>query len=301
MRPLSKILVGVDLSESSDALIEFAQELGKNFGSEIVLFNSVEDTILEHAAAGFDPNAIINAHVEKAKEYLEKKIKYLEENGVAAYYVINDTPEDPAHAICKFAQQEHVSEILIGHKGKGIFKIFPIGSTALSVVGLSKVPVILVKFVEKKQKIKTYNRENTVISEFLQRVIIGIDNHMSKDMLEYFANLLKTAWKNTTGEVHIIHVIESDETEADAKKLVSQAKTILEAYGIEAKTYLLTGKPSKALIRASNQLSATSLLVGRTLKRKRLHEYITGTTLWRLMVYIDIPMVIYPLKSHEEE
>ena len=300
MKPLSKLLVAVDLSKASDAIIDFAYSIAEKYGSELVLFYAVEDSLIDHPAAGFDPNAIISEYVKKAKEYLEQKVEFLKTKGVDAYYVINDTPMDPAQAICKAASEEGASEILIGHKGRGLLKIFPIGSTALSVINLSRTPVILLKVKAEEEKVSVLYRENTAKQDFLKRVLIGVDDNMSDDMVRYFGSLLVTAWRREPGEAYVVHVIESGESEADSKKLVTRAVSILKEYGIEAKTMILEGKPSKAIISAIDQLNVTGLLVGKTLKKKRLHEYITGTTLWRLIAYIDIPMVVYPINVGEE-
>jgi nucleotide-binding universal stress UspA family protein len=52
---------------------------------------------------------------------------------------------DPATAIARFAKGMNCGEIIIGTRGRGRVAVFVLGSVALRVVQLSKVPVTLVK------------------------------------------------------------------------------------------------------------------------------------------------------------
>jgi nucleotide-binding universal stress UspA family protein len=52
---------------------------------------------------------------------------------------------DPASAIARFAKAMHCREIIIGTRGRGRVAAFMLGSVALRVVQLSRIPVTLVK------------------------------------------------------------------------------------------------------------------------------------------------------------
>ncbi len=52
---------------------------------------------------------------------------------------------DPAATIARFAKAMNCSEIIIGTRGRGRVAVFVVGSVALRVVQLSKIPVTLVK------------------------------------------------------------------------------------------------------------------------------------------------------------
>ena len=52
---------------------------------------------------------------------------------------------DPATSIARFAKTMNCSEIIIGTRGRGRVAVFVVGSVALRVVQLSKIPVTLVK------------------------------------------------------------------------------------------------------------------------------------------------------------
>ena len=298
--PLTKILVGVDLSKASDPIVHFAECLALKYGSELILFYTVDEAIIDHPAAGFDPESLIEAYVRRAKEYLEKKVEELKAKGIAARYKINDRPSDPAHAIFEEAVEEQASEILVGHKGRRLFKIIPIGSTALTLVNISSIPIILVKPSQiSEEKVEVIVREGTLPRDVFERVVIAIDSNASPEMLHYFGKVLSKRTQPGKKEVYLVHVIEHEESEVHAKKLVSKAEAVLKEYGLSVKAMILRGKPSKAIASLVEQLGATSLMVGRTRKKKRLIEYIVGTTLWRLIVYVDVPILVYPLAADE--
>ena len=52
---------------------------------------------------------------------------------------------DPATTIARFAQRMNCDEIVMGTRGRGRAAVFVLGSVALRVVQLSKVPVTLVR------------------------------------------------------------------------------------------------------------------------------------------------------------
>ncbi len=298
--PLTKILVGVDLSKASDPIIHFAECLALKYGSELILFYTIDEAIIDHPAAGFDPESLIEAYVRKAKEYLEEKVEELRKRGITARYKINDRPSDPAHAIYEEALEERASEILVGHKGRRLLKIIPIGSTALTLVNISTIPVILVKPSQiSEEKIEVIVREGTLPRDVFERVVVAIDSNASEEMLHYFGRVLSKRTQPGKKEVYLVHVVEHNESEVHAKKLLSRAEAILKEYGLKVKSMILQGKPSKTISSLIEQLGATSLMVGRTRKKKRFIEYIVGTTLWRLIVYVDVPILVYPLAADE--
>ena len=299
VEPLSSILVGVDLSKASDPLIDFASCLAKKFGSEIILFYAVDENLIEHAAAGFDPVSLIDYYVGKAKDYLASKTEELASKGIRARYRIWDTPADPAVAIYRAALEEGASEILVGHKGRRLFKIIPIGSTALTLVHITSLPLFLVKpyRLGDSEEVKIYIREHTLQRDVFVKPVIAIDKYSSESMLEYFAKILKKDINNIIN-IYIVHVVESGEDEVEAKKLLSKSKKIFEENGLKVNTVLLEGKPSKTIASFVEQIGATILMAGRTARKKRnIIEHILGTTLWRLIVSVDIPILIYPLET----
>ena len=292
---LRRILVGIDLSKASRPLAEFMMGVAWRYRVELVFAYVVDDMMIEHASAGYDPNKAIDALVSRARKLLEDLVSEAEERGVRARYVIHDTPTDPAVGLAALAEQENATEISVAHKGHRLFKIIPVGGTALSLLGYASQPVLVVKprMVENKLRVET--REGTGPEDLFRKIMVAIDGNVDDGMLEYLETLLLRV-RNVLEELYIIHVIEPGEDDATAKKLINTVGGRLGKI-VEARSILLEGsKPHKEILAAARQLGVTLLVTGRTLKKERgFLEVVLGSTLNRLLLHSDVPMLVYPL------
>ncbi len=298
LEPLSRILVGIDLSKASMPLGEFAIRVASMYGSELIFAYVVEDDILDHPAAGFDPEKIISSLVEEAKELLGKLVHQAITSGVRAKYKIIDTPTNPALGLDKLANEVGASEIMVSHKGRRLLKIIPLGSVAMSLIGTASVPVIIAKpsTSEGDEEFKVRLPEGAPLGGLVERVVVAVADVRSAEMVEYAVELARRA-KTSRPEIFIVHVIEPNSDEATAKKIVNAAAETARSRGVEPTTIILEGhKPWRDILAAAEQLEATSIVVGRSTK-KGIREIILGSTLNRIVDEAKIPVIVYPLEK----
>ena len=298
IRAFRRILVGIDLSKASLPLAEFMIGVAWRHDVELVFAYVVDELIVEHASAGYDPNKLIEALVSEARKTLEDLVARASERGVKARYVIYDTPSDPAVALALLAEREQATEIAIAHKGHRLFRIIPIGGTALSLISHSDIPVLVAKASAVEDKVRVMLRSGTGAEDLLRRIMITVDSNTSSSMLEYLAALISRAGESLE-EVYVIHVIEPGEDEVQAKKIVDSTVKFLQGTFPGVRSIILEGaRPYKEILAAARQLEITLLVAGRTVKREKgLLEAILGSTLNRLILHSDIPVLVYPISK----
>ncbi|MCE4624977.1 MAG: universal stress protein [Desulfurococcales archaeon] len=299
IRVLEKIVVGIDLSKASDPLADFAIAVAAKYGSQLVFTYVVDESIVDHVAAGFDPNKLIEALTREAEEKLKEYVEKASHRGVNARFVIVDTPTEPAVGLTEVAEREGASEILVTYKGHKLFKIIPIGSTAMSLVNRSPLPVLIVKISDLKGKLVIRPSEGVEAEGLLSKPLLAVDSHVTQDFIEYFATLAHRAGSALQG-VYVVHIIEPDEDEVSSRRLVNNVVKKLESHGLHARVIVLEShKPHREILSIAKQLGVTLIAVGRTIKKKGIWEFVAGTTLTRLLAESHLPLLVYPLEAEE--
>jgi nucleotide-binding universal stress UspA family protein len=137
------ILVPTDFGEPSSAALDYAFELAKELGSEIVLMHAFEIPIV-----GFPDGAIVataeltSRILEGAQAGLDKQVEQRRDSGVTLRSVIKQG--DPYHMVNETAEEVGAGLIVMGtHGRKGLSRAL-IGSVAEKVVRTAHVPVLTV-------------------------------------------------------------------------------------------------------------------------------------------------------------
>jgi len=284
--PLERILLPLDLSPVSDKLVDFAGSLAAKYDSELILFHAIDSMVVEHAAAGFDPTKLIASLEEQARAKLRQYAEKLEERGVRVTLYPEIPVVDPVSGIVAAAAKEGASEILLATRGWGIRRLIAVGGTVKGVIKYSSVPVIAVRAVKEEGEVRVLGDPDLARS-----VAVGVDENFTEDMLAYAARL---ALKGGGDQVYLVHVIEHGEEE-EARALLEKAAKVIEKEGLKPVKVILEGKPARVLARFAVPPAATSLVVGRTVSQS-LGELILGSTLDRLLVEVEVPLIAYPVK-----
>lgn len=284
--PLERILLPMDLSPASELILDLAARISVKYGSELVLFHAIDEMIIEHVAAGFDPAKLIAALEDKAKKKLLEYRDRLESAGAKVSLYPEIPVTDPAVGIAVAAKKSDSTEILVATRGRGLRRFLGLGSTVRALVKLSEVPVVSVRVYGSKGK-----PEIVEVEDPFKSIVVGLDENWKPEMVEYAARLAAKAGADT---LYLVRVKEG-ESEDEAKKLLDKAAQIVEAHGVKAIRVILEGKPHKELVRFAVPPQATSILIGRT-TRKRLEELILGSTLDRVLVEAEVPVIVYPLE-----
>jgi nucleotide-binding universal stress UspA family protein len=141
----SKILVGVDDSDPSDAAVALAALLVRALGASAVICSAFdEDDVLAKAGTyGYDPQPLLETMRSHALEIVERAIERGGfPPGTATPTVVN---EDPTNAIIDAARDVGADVVVVGSHGRrGLRRLF-LGSVAEHVVRHSRLPVLVVR------------------------------------------------------------------------------------------------------------------------------------------------------------
>lgn len=287
-RPFERLLVPVDLSPVSDKHVELAGKIAKTYGSELILFYSIDSLLLEHAAAGFDPETIVSSLESMALQKLRSYKAMLDDLGVTVEIYDEIPVSDPALAISNAANRSGASEILLVKKGWRVKRFSLIGGTVKELINLASIPIILYHV--------SYSKESKEViihgsPDFARKLVFAVDNNVTEEFIKYVGDIVKVAG---TEELIILHVIESSESDEMANELVERIFVKLKDTIASVKRAVLRpGKTGNLIVKFAESIQG-SLIVGRTL-HKGIVDWLLGSTLDHIVLYSTQPIIIYPV------
>jgi nucleotide-binding universal stress UspA family protein len=147
-KTFSKILVGLDGSESSFEAADYAISLAKRYGSELIAIHVIPSkSIMGHSSGMF--GVVTAAFLKKATEEAEKWFAVIKKNtdqlGISLKTQIISTGESSIKEIVEFANHEEVDLIVVGTRGRSGIKKMLLGSTASGVVTYAHCTVFIIK------------------------------------------------------------------------------------------------------------------------------------------------------------
>ena len=136
-REIKHIVVALDVSDTSNKIIDKALSFAKLFDAKItgIYVIGIQPTLLS--------GVINDRETKKAEKILRSKKQYCERKDV--HFAFKILIGKPATEIVKFAEKAKVDLIVMGSKGMGGFRGKVLGSVANSLVHESKVSVLIVK------------------------------------------------------------------------------------------------------------------------------------------------------------
>ncbi len=148
----AKILVCVDGSESSAKAADYAIEMAKKHGAQMIALNVVVSQLGYAYSSGtfglVTPNTI-NDLLAKSKQEARKWFDEIErkaaEQGVKVKTEIVASPTSVVPAIVDYAEKNKMDLIVTGTKGRSGFTKLLLGSVASGVVTYATCPVMVVK------------------------------------------------------------------------------------------------------------------------------------------------------------
>lgn len=127
-RLLRKVLVPLDGSISSQAVIPYIRQFALKLGMELTLFQVVQQT---------------NNHKAKAESYLQTRCAELEQQGISANYRVQ--VGSPADEIIDLADEMAADLVAMSTRGKTSSPFWTIGSIAHKVLLGGNTPLLLVR------------------------------------------------------------------------------------------------------------------------------------------------------------
>ena len=148
----ARILVCVDGSESSAKAADYAIDMAKKHGSQVIALNVVVSQLgyaYSSGAFGLATPGAISDILEKAKQEAKKWFDEIEKKaavqGVQVKSEIVASPTSVVPAIVEYAEKNKADLIVTGTKGRSGFSKLLLGSVASGVVTYASCPVMVVK------------------------------------------------------------------------------------------------------------------------------------------------------------
>ena len=152
-KKISKILVGIDGSDSSFNAANYATDLSVKFNSEIILLSIVPSKIHHGDSSGvfgMVSQSYLSDYKKDAEKWFKEIINHLknEETFEIDKKIKTDiitTPFSIAASILNYAEERDVDLIIIGTRGNSGLKKMLLGSVASDIVVYSYCPVLIIK------------------------------------------------------------------------------------------------------------------------------------------------------------
>lgn len=144
----STILVGIDGSESSIDAADYAIEMAKKDGAQVIALTVNRIPLSSYGLA--TPQEEVkqskdNEEMQEFKEWLDKISQNAKQNSVQLKKEIINSQMSVEAAIVEYAESEGVDLIVVGTRGNSGIKNMLIGSIASGVVKYATCPVMVVK------------------------------------------------------------------------------------------------------------------------------------------------------------
>lgn len=289
---LKRVLFPTDFSEVSEGILDWLVGLKEVGLKEIVLVRVINLTKVVGVTAGFDVDSWIKHEEKENEEKLAEKVKILEDNGIRASYVSPIPRGDPVSEIIKSAQNEKVSLIIIGSKGKGFLKEILMGSVSEGVVRKSPVPVMLVKpqFLEKEKEKGEKEVTLTIVPRNpFEKIVFAYDfSEYSKKVLE----AVKGVAINGGKEVLIVNVSESGIEDGERDAMLKEALNDLNSVGVDAKAVNRVGTPYKEILNVAKEEDASVIMLG-SRGLGFIQGALLGSTADSVVRNSEIPVIVF--------
>jgi nucleotide-binding universal stress UspA family protein len=144
----STILVGIDGSESSIDAADYAIEMAKKDGAQVIALTVNRIPLSSYGLA--TPQDEVkqskeNEDMQEFKEWLDKISQNAKQNSVQLKKEIINSQMSVEAAIVEYAESEGVDLIVIGTRGNSGIKNMLLGSIASGIVKYATCPVMVVK------------------------------------------------------------------------------------------------------------------------------------------------------------
>ena len=303
-----RVLVATDFSPFADRTLECIGEIP---GMEkIVLIHVLNQTPVPSRSSVFG-NVPVPPE-KQAQEVLDEKGRYLEKTtGVPVKTIlVNGAGGDTAASIIRTANNENISLIVMGARGKSIFRGIFLGSTSKSVIRKAGIDVLVMQFRGLESK------ENTPLEKFctniFSHVLCPVDFSIpSEKTLEYVKSM------GFIRKVTLVHVIGTPDSEharqqkvQDAELLLVEAKADIAAQIKRTASVIRSGNPVDEICHAADELDVSLIMIARYGKSDYAKNIPLGTVaegvvskaqrpLFVLSPHISLTVIVKELTKYE--
>ncbi|MBK3332968.1 universal stress protein [Persephonella atlantica] len=287
-----KILVGVDFSDVTEAVINSAVFIGKIFDAQIKLVHVVENTIFPVALDEIEPlidpeefqmivkkvEEITKISGEKLEEISEKIRR---EKGLKTSFSV--VTGDIAEELLEIGEQGNFDLIVIGAHKNTFSESLLLGNEAEKIVNKARFSVLVVK----GRGLKEINRI-LVGYDFLPNSIEALET--AKEIAQKTGAEIDIVHADTEeGFAHFSHIYES----VFQKKieLLKQLVEKLRKEKIEADFEIIKTSPDRAIVEAIDDFGSDIVIVGKR-QRKDIKRFFLGTIAMKVVKNSTVPVLI---------
>lgn len=138
---MKKILVPTDFSKLSDNALNYAVQLAKLTGAELLLLHAYLTPLFAEDSALISTRQYLQEEAEDNLEKLKESIEETNPDLKISYAAIDGIPVD---VITFYAKKQHIDLIVIGAQGTGNLQEKIVGSTASTLIRKTKTPVMVI-------------------------------------------------------------------------------------------------------------------------------------------------------------
>ena len=282
-----RLLLSSDGSEYSEGAIREAIKLAKRCGSALSVLSVVE-TNAEYAALA---PQLVEKSEKAAREHLAAVKDRAKAEGVDAETILREGEDSYAY-VTEEASKHKSTMIIMGRRGRKGLKRLVMGSTTARVIGHAPCSVLVVP---------------RAASVEFKSIVVATDG--SKYSAAAASETIGIAKRNNAN-ITVAAVVPADiamPTDVDfaamqAEKLADQemhaaeknAKTVKEAAakeGVEAKAFVMTGKPADAIMEIARDQKADLVVVG-SHGRTGLDKLLMGSVAERVIVLAPCAVLV---------
>lgn len=219
-----RILLPLDGSDLAEQALPVAAYIAHHARGKIVLLECVVPPIEFGPYIGREPPLLvqqaIDTDTEMATNYLKRVVQ---EHNLADLEMESKVEYGlPAHCILTVAEQQQSDLIVISSHGRSGLSRWILGSVAQKVIRHAPIPVLVLR----SQQIS----EALLDSEHPLRVLVPLDGSpTSENVLGPALEMLATLTTHRSGNLHLVHVIDSVPEEHKNHDLTQQAAAYLDA------------------------------------------------------------------------
>lgn len=267
MKPIARILVGVEFTDAGQCALDEASLLARLFGAQLTLLHALPDVV-----AGERDTAAVVSHAERM---LEKVATDLEADDVrVARPFMLAVGTAPGDALLAAIAEVYPDVTVLGAGTKTAMDRVLLGATAERVVRESRQAVWLTR----------PGRDHGAV----QRIVVAVDaSAPAREALAAAAFLARTF----VAELHTLSVVAPEETHGD--RALREALANIDLHGINHHIALRHGKPGVKIVEAVTELNADLLILG-TARRTGVARLLHGNTAEKVLRQVPCSLLVVP-------
>lgn len=274
--PLNKMLLPVAGIPRDEKVLAYACGLVDQGVRELLVAHVVD-------ASGQEGPVILH-EVERARERLRAMVE--PHRGCGLNIEVRVVSGEVFNEVMALANQVNIDVIVCGTEGKSFVDYLFSGSVSedLALKGDERTMTVRYDLLESVPDAGSIGRD------FARRLVVPSDFSSSslRALLSAFDRPAAAL-----GTLHILHVLEAEESRADAQAHMRSMIALAEEHEVEYVAEIVDGDPVEAVLGYLSDVNATGVITGRR-GRNRLQRGLLGSVSMKLLQEAPCPVVIQP-------